>query len=257
VSETTPDSTAWPAQPETLVLPGDELHVLLASLDESKAQLRIFSSILAPDEISRAERFHFQKDREHFIVARGMLRTILGQYLSEHPARLSFSYSSHGKPALVRATENIDDEAHNIRFNLSHSGGLALYAIARKREIGVDIEQHRPDLTDMEIAGQFFSAPEIAALLALPTEQRAGEFFTFWTLKEAYIKARGEGLSFPLDRFYVSLIPGRPEVTLNVSGDAHESSRWSLRSLNPAPGYAAAVAAEGHDWKLRCWRYQV
>lgn len=264
-SETTPESP-WPAQPEKLVLPDDELHVWCASLDELRTHLQFFKSLLAPDEISRAERFHFQKDREHFIVARGILRKLLGDYLGEHPARLSFSYSSHGKPALKDvdkvnnidgATDEIEDAARNIRFNLSHSGGLALYAITRKREIGVDIEHIRADLTDMEIAGRFFFSSEIAALLALPAEQRTQEFFNFWTLKEAYIKARGEGLSFPLDRFCVSLIPGSQQAVLKVHDDPYETSRWSLRALKPAPGYAAAVAAEGHDWKLRCWLYRV
>lgn len=256
-NETTPDS-AWSAQPDKLSLPDDELHVWCASLDESETQLQILSSLLAPDEIDRAQRFHFRKDRVHFIVARGILRTILGQYLNEHPARLSFSYSSYGKPALNRvgATRSIDDAADNISFNLSHSAGLALYAIARKREVGVDIEYVRPDFADMKIAGQFFFASEIAALLSSPPERRAIEFFNYWTLKEAYIKARGEGLTFPLDQFCVSLIPGSQQAILDVNGDPHEASRWSLRALSPAQGYAAAVVAEGQDWKLRCWRYQ-
>jgi 4'-phosphopantetheinyl transferase len=253
----TPDSS-WPAQSGKLALPDGELHVWCASLDAQPSQLQSFLSLLAPDEIGRAQRFRFQKDRDRFIVARGILRTILGDYLDEHPARLSFSYNAHGKPALKRADANciIDDAANDIRFNLSHSGGLALYGFTRKREIGVDVEYISPDFTDTKIAGQFFSASEIAALLALPAERRAGEFFNVWTLKEAYIKARGEGLAFPLDGFCVSLIPGSQQAGLNVYGDANETSRWSLRALSPAPGYAAAVAAEGQDWQLRCWRYQ-
>jgi 4'-phosphopantetheinyl transferase len=242
-------NTAWVAPPEQLTLLDDEVHVWRASLTRTPSELQSLSSLLAPDEISRAQRFHFERDRASFIVARARLRTILAAYLKLNPAQLQFSYSPHGKPALNNA-EGPDE----LRFNLSHSHALALYAVTRNREIGVDVEYIRADFANEEIAARFFSNTEIATLRALPTGQRTESFFNCWTRKEAYIKARGEGLSFPLDRFDVSLIPGEPRATLNVHEAPFEAARWSLQTLTPEDGYAAAIAVEGHDWNLKYWQ---
>jgi 4'-phosphopantetheinyl transferase len=204
---------------------------------------------LSEDEGARAARFYFQKDREHFIVARGLLRSILGRYLDSEPSTLRFSYSNYGKPALVGAEEAA------LRFNLSHSGGLALLAVTRGREIGVDLERVRPDFVDDQIAERFFSPREVARLRALPPGVQLEAFFTCWTRKESYIKAHGEGLSLPLDGFDVTLTPGEPAALLSTRGDLREAALWSLRALHPWPGYVAALAVEGHDWQLKTWRW--
>jgi 4'-phosphopantetheinyl transferase len=198
----------------------------------------------------RATRFYFEKDRRHFIVARGVLRAILGRYLDLAPECLSFCYSSYGKPALSG-----EPDLNSIRFNLSHSYGVALYAVTRGREVGIDLERIRSDLAVAQIAARFFHRREIEMLRALPGEMQNRAFFRCWTRKEAYIKARGEGLSLPLDRFDVSLDPGEPGMVDGASRDPSEASRWSLQELNPIPGYAAAVAVEGHDWHLTCWQW--
>jgi 4'-phosphopantetheinyl transferase len=242
-------NTVWVAPPEQLTLPEDEVHVWRVSLNRTPPELQILSSLLAPDETSRAQRFHFEPDRVSFIVARAMLRTILAAYLKLNPAQLQFSYSAHGKPAL-----NDNEGSAGLRFNLSHSHDLALYAVTRNREIGVDIEQIRADFAGEEIAERFFSSTEIATLRALASNRRNESFFDCWTRKEAYIKARGEGLSFPLARFDVSLIPGEQRVTLNVPEAPFEAARWSLHSLMPEDGYAAAIAVEGHDLNLKYWQ---
>jgi 4'-phosphopantetheinyl transferase len=242
-------NTEWAAPPEQLTLLDNEVHVWRVSLPRVSSELQSLSSLLAPDEISRARRFHFESDRASFIVARAMLRTILAAYIKLNPAQLKFNYSAHGKPSLSN-TEGAD----GLRFNLSHSHALALYAITRNREIGVDVEQIRSDFASDEIAARFFSKTEIAMLRALTPEQRTESFFNCWTRKEAYIKARGEGLSFPLDRFDVSLIPGKLRASLNVPEAPFEAARWSLQPLMPEDGYAAAIAVEGHDWNLRCWQ---
>jgi 4'-phosphopantetheinyl transferase len=226
------------------------VHVWRASLRRPASDIHELRSLLSEDERDRAAKFHFARDRDDFTVARAALRVILGGYLGLPPGRLRFSYTSYGKPSL--------DESAGVgapRFNLSHAGGVALYAVAHGREVGVDVEQVRDDMACRDVAERFFSRREVAALCALPQGAQTRAFFDCWTRKEAYVKARGEGLSMPLDSFDVSLSPGEPAALLDTRGDAREASRWSLRELSPGPGYVAAVAVEGDGWRLRCWRW--
>lgn len=233
-----------------LDLGNDGIHVWRANLDLKPSRVQSLQQTLAMDEQERAERFYFQKDREHFIVARGLLRTILGHYLNMEPAQLRFCYSLHGKPALAGELGR-----NELRFNLSHSCGLALYAITRGRELGVDVERIRPELVDEQIAERFVSPREFAILRTLPTELQQVAFFSCWTRKEAYIKARGEGLTLPLNRFDMSLTPREPATLLSTDGSRQEASRWSLQELNVGPGYTAAVAVEGHGCRVKCWQW--
>jgi 4'-phosphopantetheinyl transferase len=241
----------WRCPPQTLTLGRDEVHVWRASLDQPKPQTQCFLYTLGADEQARAGRFYFEKDREHFIVARGVLRAILGCYLNRPPESLAFCYGAQGKPALAG-----DAGLDAIRFNVSHSHGLALYAVTRSRNVGIDLERIRFGLAVMEIAERFFSRREVATLRTLPTEVQRQAFFRCWTRKEAYIKARGEGLSLPLDQFDVSLTPGEPVAVLGTPRDPSEASRWSLRDLPLAPDYAAALAVGGHGWGLACWQWR-
>jgi 4'-phosphopantetheinyl transferase len=233
-----------------LVLGCDEVHVWRATLDQTPSQIQSFRHKLAADERARAERFHFERDRGHFIVARGVLRAILGGYLKRAPEGLSFCYSSHGKPALAGKSGG-----DAIRFNVSHSHGIALYAVTCGREVGVDLERIRFNLAVAEIAERFFSRREVAMLRTLSTEAQREAFFRCWTRKEACLKARGEGLSLPLDQVDVSLAPGEPDAVSGTQPDPSEASRWSLQELTPAPGYVAALAVEGQGWRLACWQW--
>jgi len=224
-------------------LNADEVHLWQAGLDDQLAQS--FELILSPDEILRANRFHFARDRNHYIVARGLLRNLLAGYLGVGGAELQFLYAEKGKPFL-------DENQHGaINFNLAHSHGKAIYAFSKRRELGVDLEFIRDDLADEQIAGRFFSPAEIKALHVVPAEMRKHAFFNCWTRKEAYIKARGEGLSMPLDEFDVSLTPGEPAALLMNHKDAWEVSRWTMRSISVAPGYVAALVVEGQGWRLK------
>ncbi|MCL5670567.1 MAG: 4'-phosphopantetheinyl transferase superfamily protein [Acidobacteria bacterium] len=241
---------SWRSLPETLMLGSDEVQVWRANLDQTPSQVQSFLHNLAADEQARAERFYFERDREHFIVARGVLRAILGGYLNRAPECLSFCYSAYGKPSLAG-----ESDGDVIRFNVSHSHGIALYAFTRGTAVGIDLERIRFDLAVAEVAGQFFSPQEVAMLRTLPTEEQTLAFFRCWTRKEAYIKARGEGLSLPLDQFDVSLAPGEPAAVLGTQRDPSEASRWSLQELTPAPGFVAALAVAGHDWRLTCWQW--
>ncbi|MDQ5822907.1 MAG: 4'-phosphopantetheinyl transferase superfamily protein [Chloroflexota bacterium] len=211
-----------------------------APLDQPTEVLRHFESLLSPDEVARAERFVFDKTRRHFIAARGLLRSILGWYAGRKAGELEFAYGAYGKPALAERHEGAW-----LRFNVSHSQDLVLYAIARDREVGVDLEYMRANLQYEAIAKRFFSPRESEVLRALPEAQRCAAFFNCWTRKESYIKARGKGLAIPLDRFDVSLAPGEAAGLLEVREEPEEAGRWTISALNAAEGYAAALTVEG------------
>lgn len=213
------------------------------------ARVRDFERTLAADERDRANRFVRERDRVRFVISRGLLRAILGRYLARDPRCLRFDYNPFGKPMLSTGSG-----LPAIRFNVSHSDEMALYAVASGREIGVDIERIQSDFSTDDVALRFFSRQEIATFRALPASCRVEAFFACWTRKEAYLKARGNGLALPLDSFDVSLTPGRPAALLNVHDDAVEATRWSLRELFPGPDHVAALAVEGHGWCLHCWQ---
>ena len=246
--EPIPDT--WDSPPRYTVLTGADVHVWKSPLNPPMLLVRDLEQRLAPDECDRADRFVRAEDRSRFIVGRGVLRTILGGYLGRDPDQLHFRYSPSGKPVL-----SAESGSHSIRFNVSHTRDIALYAVTIGREIGVDLERIRADFGTEEIAARFFSAREVAALCALTPPYRLEAFFTCWTRKEAYLKARGEGLSLPLDRFTVSLAPGHPAALLEVLDDPEESARWSLRQLFPGADHVAALAVEGRDWHLKCWQW--
>jgi 4'-phosphopantetheinyl transferase len=242
-------ASPWHRPEEALILGNDEVHVWRAALDHRPSQIDSLLDTLAEDEQQRAGRFYFPIDRERFIVARGVLREILGFYLNRAARSVSFCYGPFAKPALAW-----ESAGNTIHFNMSHSHGVALYAFTRGREIGIDLEYIREDLEVEQLAGRFFSQREIATLRALPVALRKYAFFLCWTRKEAYIKARGEGLSLPLDEFDVSLIPGEPAALLGTQTDPNEALRWSLQELSPGPGFVSALAVEGHGWSLYCWQ---
>lgn len=242
---TMPILAVWLPAPAKLELSEDEVHVWRAPLSLAPEVLQRLNATLAPDEQSRAARFVFPDDRGNFIAARGILRELLGAYLQRPPASLEFEYGLRGKPALHRG-----DAGLSIRFSLSHSHGLALYAFAHRREVGIDLEQVQPDFGGEEVAERFFSNHELTELRALPGGLRAEGFFACWTRKEAYVKARGDGFQIPLDSFDVSLTPGRPAELHSL-----DKARWSSRSFEPAPRFVAAVVGEGGGWLLRYFEW--
>jgi 4'-phosphopantetheinyl transferase len=224
----------WSLPPADLALSTGELHIWRAPLDVAEDSVRGFAAHLSADEITRAEKFVFARDREHFIVARGILRMLLGRYLHKPPAGIVLCKGSRGKPYLRAETGEPP-----LQFNLSHSHGLALYVFAMQQEVGIDLEKLRPDFAGTEVAERFFSANEQEELRALPPELRTEGFFLCWTRKEAYLKARGDGLRIPLESFDVTLTPHLPAELRST-----DSARWTLRSFTPAPDYVAATVAE-------------
>ena len=244
-------SPSFSPPPLDLELKTNEIHVWRASLEQSVSRFQMLSQTLSPDERMRAERFHFDQDSRCFIASRGILRTILGWYLSVKPDQLQFCYGRYGKPAL---SDTFGKET--IRFNLSKSDGVALFAFTRNREIGVDIECVR-DISEMDdIAERFFSVKENDVFRALPKSKRKEAFFYCWTRKEAFVKAIGNGLSYPLDKFEVSLVPGQPADLLSIEGSSKGAAQWYIQDLGPASGFAAAFAVRRRSWRLHYWRWR-
>jgi 4'-phosphopantetheinyl transferase len=220
---------------------GDEIHVWHAALDREDTSVCQLESTLSYEEKARADRFHFANDRKRFVVARGLLRELLGAYLQQAPVSLAFSYGQHGKPALSGG-----NSLSGLCFNLSHSANLVVYAIARERNLGIDVEHIRPESAGDGIAERYFSALEMNDLKTLPPEKRVEGFFNCWTRKEAYLKATGMGLRIALDSFAVNLSPAQPVQFLSGV-----EAKWHLAAHRPAEDYVAAVVYDGAPCAIR------
>jgi 4'-phosphopantetheinyl transferase len=241
----------WRPPPAEFALAEDEVHIWHARLDLSEAQCQALARLLSPDERKRAQRFYFEQHRQRFIAGRGILRLILGRYLRLAPHQLQFSYEPRGKPGL---TDSCGGEG--LRFNLSHSQDLALFAVTCDRAIGIDLEQIRPLSDTEQLAQRFFSPREYAAICASPPPQKQATFFRYWTCKEAYLKATGEGIA-RLKQIEVVLAPEASPSLHDISGHRQVLTRWRLEELVPADDYAAAVAVAGRDWQLKCWNFEL
>jgi 4'-phosphopantetheinyl transferase len=221
----------------TLAVPGKgEVQIWIARLDRGADEIAAMRAKLSVDEISRASAFHFQYDHNRFVAARSILRKLLGAYSGCPPESVRFRYNRWGKPALENGPSS-----HDIHFNLSHSQGLAVYAFSQGRAVGVDIETIGAGFASDGVAEQFFSQAEVAMLRSLPNELQFEAFLNCWTRKEAYVKARGEGLAIDLSSFDVSLRPGAPASLLRAA----DAENWSMATFRSNEGYVIAIAAEG------------
>jgi 4'-phosphopantetheinyl transferase len=221
-----------------MTLTDDEIQVWSIALDLSAEPCSGLYELLSAQERSRAATFLRQNDQRRFIATRGLLRRLLSIYLRYDAAEFLIGSNAFGKPELC----NLGEAPAEIRFNYSHSNSLAVFAFARSRRVGVDVECVEADVARDSIAERFFCPREVAALRALPKARQSTAFFKCWTRKEAYVKARGEGFSIPLESFDVS--------SDRIAVEAGCNSRWSVLSFEPLPGYMAAVAAEGWDWRF-------
>jgi 4'-phosphopantetheinyl transferase len=242
--------TAW-NRPEGLpVLDGGEVHVWCANLEEAASVALRLERLLSEDERRRAAAFYFEEDRRRFMMARGVLRELLGSYLHIAPAALRFALDAYGKPRLAHPTG-----FGEMHFNVAHSHTLALYAMAQERAVGVDVEQVRAEFPYEDIAAQFFSCDENAALRALPPCRRPHRFFFYWTCKEAYLKAIGMGLGLPLESIHVDVGSEGGPARVQIEGKPGEGSQWSILPLRPSHGYTGAIAVRGKQLRLTCWRW--
>jgi len=227
----------WKIGPAKPVIWQNEVHIWRARLDVPWSWT--FDEALCLEDRTRADRFKFESDRRKFCAARASLRLILSRYLDAKPGRLKLSVGDFGKPFIADKTL-----AQGLRFNLSHSHQLALIAITRDREVGVDLEFMRPDFATDEVAGHFFSPAEVEQFRLVSPQMRTRTFFNCWTRKEAYIKARGEGLYCPLDQFDVSVAPDLPPMLLASRVAADDTARWSFDNIGAGDRYAATIAVE-------------
>lgn len=232
------NSGQWSQGPAVLACQTGGVDVWKVRLDEPETA-GSQASILSPDEKARVGRFHFEKDRVYFMRCRSSLRRLLAGYLQVPAAEICFKYLSGGKPQIADYQNR-----RALEFNVSHSGSVALIAVGSEQRIGVDIEKIRLDVDAGALAERFFSVRERAGLRALPDHLRVAGFFACWTRKEAFLKATGDGLSFPLADFSVSTGPDVSAQLEEIRGDAKIGKKWFMADLSVGNGYRAAVASD-------------
>ena len=241
-------SQSWLVAPEDLSLSSGLVDVWRTKLDLPEAWITRYCDLLSEQERQRAARFRMTAKYNEYVITRGLLRSVLARMLGGHPRQFDFSYGPHGKPDLADRSQD-----RTVSFNVSHTHGLALVALMPHRALGVDVEMKRENVECAGLAKRFFSGSEAGALLSLPTSQQRQAFFNCWTRKEAFIKAKGQGISLGLDEFDVTLRPGEPPRLLATCWDPQEAARWTLLDLNVGSDYAAALAVEAVEVKVRCW----
>ena len=232
---------------EPIAIAAADVHVWAFALDESEAIVAAWRELLSTDERLRADRFVFRRDRNRWIVARGILRHLLARYCGIDPGAIAFQYASAGKPSI--AHRGIGGEL--VKFNLAHSHDRALLGVARDREIGVDLERARDDFDPLPIARQFFFGAELAAIDAMPPDSLREAFFRHWVAKEAVLKANGAGLSRALDSFGVTFESGDSIARVHSTDPAAVDETLVVRMLAFADGCHGAIAASGDGWMLR------
>ncbi len=245
-------ATSKPSSKPGPACPGaGDVHIWVTPLDDLMPHLDAMRELLAADESHRADRFHFDLDRQRFIVRRGILRQVLSHYLTIPPRDIRYDLGPHGKPAIAAPRVT-----NPLQFNTSHARGIAVCAVTAGQAVGVDIEALDPSRADRHVAEQQFAPRELSQLNTLIGEQWTAGFFNCWTRKEAYIKAIGEGLSRPLNSFSVSLLPGEPAALCSCDADPHEPDRWSFNTLDCGPGFAGCVVvnAQINQVIYRNWR---
>lgn len=219
----------------------DTIESLTIELTASQRLIHLAEGILSREERDRASRFRFPELHRRYTISHACLRVLLAGYLRRHPASIGFCFGRSGKPSVAGAS---------VEFNMSHSGEMAAYAFTSNASIGVDLEHVRPLPDMLSIAGRFFGREEAAELMATVDDRRDEAFYRCWTRKESFIKALGDGLSYPLDRFRVSLAPGTPAI-ISIDGNEDAARQWTLYDLAPAHGYIGSIAIQGVSRQLR------
>ncbi|MBI1372373.1 MAG: 4'-phosphopantetheinyl transferase superfamily protein [Phycisphaera sp.] len=251
-------SESWATMPGDLRPSRAHVDVWRVPLDTAATafeRVEALTPLLSDDERERAARFKFDDKRAEFTVTRAALRRVIGVLLDAYPASLAFTYSAMGKPTLDPA--RLTPDGHAVEFNVSHTTGVALIAVAAGRAVGVDVETLRRDADHKALSERFFAPSEAKRIAALPEAERHAAFFRCWTRKEAYVKAHGGGVAGGLDHFQVSLAPGEPAALVATRPDPREAARWWMADLPVEDPYRAAVCAAcapGEVPALRTWQ---
>jgi 4'-phosphopantetheinyl transferase len=218
------------------LLPPNEIHLwfVLTNEIEDAALISAYQALMTKEELAKAERFHFEKDRHQHIITRALVRTILSRYADINPADWRFSKNKYGRPEILGNS--------TLRFNLSHTDGLIACAVVVKQDIGVDVENKGRKSGGVDIAKRFFSTQEVQDLNAVPESQKRERFFDYWTLKESYIKARGMGLSLPLNQFSFHLSDNKP-VRISFNPELQDNPNlWQFWTLQPTLEHKLAIS---------------
>jgi 4'-phosphopantetheinyl transferase len=239
----------WTEPPAMPALAAGDVHLWYAALDLPQAVVEQLAATLSPDECLRADRFRQGPLRGRFVAGRATLRAILARYLTAQARQLAFQYHLHGKPDLAAPWDR-----SGLRFNVSHCRDWALFAVTVGRALGVDLERLRPLRHLAGMVERVFSAEEQRQWQALPASDRLAGFFRVWTCKEAWLKATGAGLSFPLAEVSVTVSPQEPPRLVSIRGNAEEAGQWHLTSITPSAGYVAALAVRGAPARISSWR---
>jgi len=238
-------NAVWSDLTQSPQLSSGEVHVWLAHLPSASIHFNDYSSVLSAEEQSRGGRFRFELHRERWMISRGILRMLLSRYLGAQARELGFDYNAHGKPSLR------EPGAPDFHFNASHSGDYAAFAFTRAGAVGVDIESVRAEMPQAEdIARRFFAPGEREQLLALPPGERTRAFYQLWTCKEAFVKAKGDGLFSGLDRFEVAVSSSR---LLTVDGAP--AGDWWMTALPEVPGLAGGLVVAASQCSPRFLRW--
>ena len=224
----------------------DHVQVWQAWLDLPENELEYCRGLLSESEAARAGRFFFERDRNHYIAARALLRELLGRYLGMLPEQVSLGLQPHGKPELQGAAAS-----SGLQFNLSHSNGLAVYAFCQDELVGVDVEFTRPMPDIDSLAQQFFAASEIEWLAGHEGQDKLAGFFKIWTAKEAFFKHSGDGLLAPIDQAEIELGPDLSPRLARLAGSPQVAAGWQIVSFEPLPGYCAALALHVSGWQMQ------
>ncbi|MGD0832564.1 MAG: 4'-phosphopantetheinyl transferase superfamily protein, partial [Terracidiphilus sp.] len=225
-----------------LPLAPSEIHLWLTFYDgiDDKSLHSDYRKLLSNAEREQEPRFYFASDRRRYLLTRVLVRTVLSRYLPVSPGDWVFANNAYGRPDVV----NMEANKAGFSFNISHSHGLIVLAVAKRRALGVDVVNLRSREVSMDIASRYFAPAEVAVLRSTPNDQRNYRFLEYWSFKEAYVKARGMGFSLPLDKFSF-YYPQDRAVTMKIDPElGDDASRWQLWQFCPAPEYLAAVCAE-------------
>lgn len=232
------------------VLPVSAVHIDLVETANAAALDRLdsYKALLSKDEHERMARLVFDRDQRAFVITRAHVRNMLSRYAAVDPAEWRFIENVHGRPEILDRPAGTPD----LRFNISHTDGLIACAVTIGREVGVDVEHIGRHLTH-DIAGRFFAPDEVADLRGLPLQDQERVFFDYWTLKEAYIKARGFGLALPLGEFAFKLNPPDPPAITFLPSLDDDPSTWQFMQDWPTPQHrlGLAVRRTGRDLSIR------
>jgi 4'-phosphopantetheinyl transferase len=251
VSKTT--SPAWPALPQLLILSPNVVHVVRLNLDIPSERWIPLNAYLTDDERGRAARFRVDGPRQQFVICRATLRRLLSQHCNVSPHAVPLQCGNHGKPEIAFAA--FGSNVPRIEFNVSHSGSLGLIAVTVGSSVGVDVEEFDTRVQTLKLAERYFSPEEAATLIKLVPEKQLTGFYRGWTCKEAYIKAKGSGLSLSLSSFSVEIDPDQPASLCHVDDQPDEPAHWTTRSLDVGENYAAAVMVARPNCRIECWNW--